>query len=77
MPTAAVWCQIERDPVPVRNGLGRLGSTQVLRSGFAEYEMVSPQTNVVRVPDGLTEEEAVGWVVPSGRWSAVMSDSAG
>lgn len=55
------WCQIERDPVlcAKRSGYG-WAPPSALRGGFAEYEMVSPQTNVVRVPDGLTEEEAVG-----------------
>lgn len=38
----------------------RLGSPSTLRGGFAEYEYVTPLTNVVKVPEELTEEEAVG-----------------
>ena len=55
------WCVIERDPVLCarRQGYG-WAPPGALRGGFAEYEMISPKTNVVRVPDELTEEEAVG-----------------
>ncbi len=55
------WCQIERDPVlcAKRSGYG-WAPPSALRGGFAEYEMVNPKTNVVKVPDELTEEEAVG-----------------
>ncbi|OFW58702.1 MAG: hypothetical protein A2133_08300 [Actinobacteria bacterium RBG_16_64_13] len=55
------WCQIARDPVLCarRSGYGWAPPT-ALRGGFAEYEMVSPLTNVVKVPEELTEEEAVG-----------------
>jgi L-iditol 2-dehydrogenase len=55
------WCQIERDPVlcAKRSGYG-WAPPSALRGGFAEYEYITPLTNVVRVPDELTEEEAVG-----------------
>jgi len=55
------WCQIERDPVlcAKRSGYG-WAPPSALRGGFAEYEMVNPKTNVVKVPEELTEEEAVG-----------------
>lgn len=55
------WCQIARDPVlcAKRAGYG-WAPPSALRGGFAEYEMISPKTNVVRVPDELSEEEAVG-----------------
>ncbi len=55
------WCQIERDPVlcAKRSGYG-WAPPVALRGGFAEYEYVTPKTNVVRVPDELTEEESVG-----------------
>jgi L-iditol 2-dehydrogenase len=33
---------------------------QALGGGFAEYEYVTPLTKVVRVPDEVTEEEAIG-----------------
>ena len=55
------WCQIARDPVLCarRSGYG-WAPPSALRGGFAEYEYVTPATNVVKVPDELTEEEAVG-----------------
>ena len=55
------WCNIARDPVLCarRSGYG-WAPPVALRGGFAEYEYVTPATNVVRVPDELTEEEAVG-----------------
>ena len=55
------WCNIARDPVlcAKRSGYG-WAPPSALRGGFAEYEYVNPLTNVVRVPDELSEEEAVG-----------------
>ena len=55
------WCNIARNPVLCarRSGYG-WAPPVALRGGFAEYEYVTPATNVVRVPDELTEEEAVG-----------------
>jgi D-arabinose 1-dehydrogenase-like Zn-dependent alcohol dehydrogenase len=55
------WCQIARDPVlcAKRSGYG-WAPPVALRGGFAEYEYVTPMTNVVKVPEDLTEEEAVG-----------------
>lgn len=55
------WCTIARDPVLCarRSGYG-WAPPSALRGGFAEYEYVTPTTNVVKVPDELTEEEAVG-----------------
>ncbi|MCX8032226.1 MAG: zinc-binding dehydrogenase [Thermoleophilia bacterium] len=55
------WCQIARDPVLCarRSGYG-WAPPSALRGGFAEYEYVTPSTNVVKVPDDLTEEEAIG-----------------
>jgi D-arabinose 1-dehydrogenase-like Zn-dependent alcohol dehydrogenase len=55
------WCTIARDPVLCarRSGYG-WAPPSALRGGFAEYEYVTPATNVVRVPDELSEEEAVG-----------------
>jgi threonine dehydrogenase-like Zn-dependent dehydrogenase len=55
------WCNIARDPVLCarRSGYG-WAPPIALRGGFAEYEYVTPATNVVRVPDELSEEEAVG-----------------
>ena len=55
------WCNIARDPVLCarRSGYG-WAPPVALRGGFAEYEYVTPTTNVVKVPDELAEEEAVG-----------------
>jgi L-iditol 2-dehydrogenase len=55
------WCNIARDPVlcAKRSGYG-WAPPVALRGGFAEYEYITPATNVVRVPDELSEEEAVG-----------------
>jgi threonine dehydrogenase-like Zn-dependent dehydrogenase len=55
------WCTIARDPVLCarRSGYG-WAPPSALRGGFAEYEYVTPLTNVVKVPEELTEEEAVG-----------------
>jgi threonine dehydrogenase-like Zn-dependent dehydrogenase len=33
---------------------------EALRGGFAEYEYITPITKVVKIPDELTEEEAIG-----------------
>jgi L-iditol 2-dehydrogenase len=55
------WCNIARDPVlcAKRSGYG-WAPPVALRGGFAEYEYISPLTNVIKVPEELTEEEAVG-----------------
>jgi D-arabinose 1-dehydrogenase-like Zn-dependent alcohol dehydrogenase len=55
------WCEVARDPVlcEKRSGYG-FGPPAALRGGFAEYEYVTPATKVVKVPDELTEEEAIG-----------------
>lgn len=55
------WCQVARTPVlcASRQGYGFVHPS-LLRGGFAEYEHLSANTQVVRVPDELTDEEAVG-----------------
>ncbi len=55
------WCEIARAQVHCakRTGYG-FAPPVVLRGGFAEYEYVTPMTKVVKVPEELTEEEAVG-----------------
>lgn len=55
------WCEIPRDTVlcAKRQGYG-FASPSVLRGGFAEYEYITPITKVVKVPEELTEEEAIG-----------------
>lgn len=55
------WCEIAREPTLCarRSGYG-WAPPAALRGGFAEYEYVTPATKVVKVPDELTEEEAIG-----------------
>ncbi len=55
------WCEVAREQVHCakRSGYG-FAPPVALRGGFAEYEYVTPLTKVVKVPDELTEEEAVG-----------------
>ncbi|MGD0915427.1 MAG: zinc-binding dehydrogenase [Thermodesulfobacteriota bacterium] len=55
------WCEVARDQVHCakRQGYG-FAPPVALRGGFAEYEYVTPITKVVKVPEELTEEEAVG-----------------
>ena len=55
------WCNIARTPVlcASRQGYG-FAHPRLLRGGFAEYVHLSAKTQVVRVPDTVTDEEAVG-----------------
>lgn len=55
------WCQVARDTVlcSSRQGYG-FANPSLLRGGFAEYEHVSAITDVVRVPDEISDEEAIG-----------------
>ena len=55
------FCEIPRLQVHCsrRSGYG-FAPPVALRGGFAEYEYVTPLTKVVKVPEELTEEEAVG-----------------
>jgi len=55
------WCEIPRDTVLCarRQGYG-FADPKMLRGGFAEYEYITPITKVVKVPEELTEEEAIG-----------------
>ncbi len=55
------WCEIAREPVlcAKRSGYG-FAPPEALRGGFAEYEYVTPSTKVVKVPEELSEEEAIG-----------------
>jgi threonine dehydrogenase-like Zn-dependent dehydrogenase len=55
------WCEVAREQVHCakRQGYG-FAPPAALRGGFAEYEYVTPLTKVVKVPDDLTEEEAIG-----------------
>lgn len=55
------YCEVPRTQVHCsrRAGYG-FAPPEALRGGFAEYEYITPITKVVRVPDELTEEEAIG-----------------
>lgn len=55
------WCEIARQPVlcTSRKGYG-MSAADALRGGFAEYEYLTPNTKIVKVPEELTEEEAIG-----------------
>jgi len=58
------WCKISRQPTLCANrtyyAFRYCDDYPHLMGGFAEYEYVIPPTDVIRVPDELTEEEAVG-----------------
>ncbi|MBA7578974.1 5-exo-hydroxycamphor dehydrogenase [subsurface metagenome] len=51
------WCEVVRRPVLCAN---RFGYGFALRGGFAEYTYIIPATKVVKVPDELADEEAIG-----------------
>ena len=51
------WCRVVRRPVLCAR---RSGYGFALRGGFAEYTYVIPATEVVKVPDELSDEEAIG-----------------
>jgi L-iditol 2-dehydrogenase len=54
-------CEIARDSVQcVKRGYYGYFPLEALMGGFAEYAYVTPVTKVVRVPDDLSDEEAVG-----------------
>jgi threonine dehydrogenase-like Zn-dependent dehydrogenase len=54
-------CEIARDSVQCTSRMfyGYAHPSKLL-GGFAEYEYLTPQTKIVRVPDEVTEEEAIG-----------------
>ena len=58
------WCKIAHQPTLCPNrtyyALRYADEYPQLMGGFAEYEYVIPSTNVIRVPDELTEEEVIG-----------------
>jgi len=54
-------CQILRKPMLCENRIGYgMAPPEKLMGGFAEYEYVIPRTKVVKIPDEVTEEEAIG-----------------
>lgn len=55
------WCDIAHEPVLCSTRLMYgFAPPETLRGGFAEYEYIAPVTKVVRIPDEITEEEAIG-----------------
>ncbi|MDR2358080.1 MAG: zinc-binding dehydrogenase [Oscillospiraceae bacterium] len=54
-------CEILRKPMMCSHRVGYgMAPPEKLMGGFAEYEYVIPRTKVVKLPDELTEEEAIG-----------------
>lgn len=54
-------CEIARDSVQcAKRGFYGYFPREALMGGFAEYAYITPATKVVRVPDELTDEEAIG-----------------
>lgn len=54
-------CEVARDSVQcVRRGFYGYFHPDRLMGGFAEYSYITPATKVVKVPEELTEEEAIG-----------------
>lgn len=55
------WCQITKQSVhcAARQGYG-FADPSLLRGGFTEYAHITSNTRVVRVPDDITDEEAIG-----------------
>ncbi len=54
-------CEVARDSVQCsRRMFYGYAPPEALRGGFAEFEYLTPLTKVVKVPDNLTEEEAIG-----------------
>jgi len=58
------WCKITRQPTMCAKrtlyAFRCCDDYPYLMGGFAEYEYLIPKTEVVKVPDELTEEEAIG-----------------
>jgi threonine dehydrogenase-like Zn-dependent dehydrogenase len=54
-------CEVARDSVQcVRRGFYGYFHPDLLMGGFAEYSHITPATKVVKVPDELSDEEAIG-----------------
>jgi L-iditol 2-dehydrogenase len=55
------YCDIVRKPMLCEHRIGYgMAHPSKLMGGFAEYEYVVPVTKVVKIPDGVTEEESIG-----------------
>ncbi len=54
-------CEVARDSVQcARRQFYGYFPVQLLQGGFSEYSYITPATKVVKVPDELSEEEAIG-----------------
>jgi L-iditol 2-dehydrogenase len=54
-------CEVARDSVQCTSRMFYgYAHPSALRGGFAEYEYLTPLTKIVKVPEDLTEEEAIG-----------------
>jgi D-arabinose 1-dehydrogenase-like Zn-dependent alcohol dehydrogenase len=58
------WCKMTHDPLlcakRMAYGFWPANNYPHLLGGFAEYEYVTPITEIVKVPEELTEEEVIG-----------------
>lgn len=55
------YCKILQQPYMCAHSKGYgFAPPKALRGGFAEYELVTKGTDVVRIPDSVTDEEALG-----------------
>ncbi|MBN2041752.1 MAG: zinc-binding dehydrogenase [Spirochaetes bacterium] len=56
------FCKVERKPyMCLKSGKGYgFSDPELLRGGFSEYVFVNEETEVVRVPDSIKDEEALG-----------------
>lgn len=55
------YCRIVRKPhMCINNSWYGFQPAHSLRGGFAEYEYITPSTEVIKVPDEVTDEEAIG-----------------
>jgi D-arabinose 1-dehydrogenase-like Zn-dependent alcohol dehydrogenase len=55
------YCDIARKPYLCEHRIGYgMAPPEKLMGGFSEYEYVIPRTKVVKIPEELTEEEAIG-----------------
>jgi threonine dehydrogenase-like Zn-dependent dehydrogenase len=57
------YCNVHRKPYMCDKAFGKgygFNKPELLRGGFAEYVKVTPETEIVKVPENITDEEALG-----------------
>jgi threonine dehydrogenase-like Zn-dependent dehydrogenase len=57
------YCNVHRKPYMCDKAFGKgygFNPPELLRGGFAEYVAITDKTEVVKVPDNLTDEEVIG-----------------